>query len=215
MKLEKGSKLVLIGDSITDTERARPIGEGLSGALGRGYVSNIDALLGAVNPELAIRVVNQGTSGNTVRDLKARWQTDLLDLKPDWVSIMIGANDVWRQFDLPLHKEIHVLPEEYEATLDELVARTLPAVKGLVLMTPFYIEPRQQDAMRARMDTYGGIVRKLAQKHNTLLADTQAAFDAALQTYYPATLGWDRVHPNHIGHMILARTFLQTVGFAW
>ena len=61
----------------------------------------VDALLGAVYPERMIRVINMGVSGNTTRDLKARWQTDVLDLKPDWLSIMIGANDVWRQYDSP------------------------------------------------------------------------------------------------------------------
>ena len=215
MKLEAGSTLVMIGDSITDTERARPVGEGLFGAQGKGYVAYVDALLGAVYPELGIRVVNMGVSGNTVRDLKARWQTDVLDLKPDWLSIMIGDNDVWRQFDLPWQKEIHVSPEEYEAILDELMTRTLPMVKGVALMTPFYIEPNRQDAMRTRMDEYGAIVKNLAEKHGTLFVDTQAAFDQALQTYYPATLSWDRVHPNHIGHMILARAFLQALNFAW
>jgi lysophospholipase L1-like esterase len=215
MKIEAGSKLVMIGDSITDTERSRPIGEGLFGATGKGYVGYVDALLGAAMPQAGIRVINMGISGNTARDLKARWQTDVLDLKPDWVSIMIGDNDVWRQFDLPRQPETHVLPDEYERTLEQLVVETLPAVKGLILMTPFYIEPNRQDAMRARMDEYGAIVRTLAEKHKTLFVDTQAAFDTALQTYYPATLGWDRVHPNHIGHMILARAFLQTVGFEW
>ena len=100
-------------------------------------------------------MVNMGGSGNTVRDLKNRWQTDALDLKPDWISIMIGDNDVWRQFDSPLQPAGHVLPDEYEATLNALVAETLPRVQGLVLMTPFYIEPNPQDAMRARMDEYG------------------------------------------------------------
>ena len=57
--------------------------------------------LGAVYPERMIRVINMGVSGNTTRDLKARWQRDVLDLKPDWLSIMIGANDVWRQYDSP------------------------------------------------------------------------------------------------------------------
>ncbi len=95
------------------------------------------------------------------------------------------------------------------------MARTQPTVKGMVLMTPFYIEPNRQDAMRARMDQYGAVVRELAQSHNTLFVDTQAAFDAALAHYYPATLAWDRVHPTHIGHMVLARAFLNAVGFAW
>ena len=79
MKLQQNAKLVLIGDSITDAERQRPNGEGLFGALGRGYVSQVDALLQAAYPERLIRVVNQGESGNTVRDLKNRWRRDVLE----------------------------------------------------------------------------------------------------------------------------------------
>ena len=37
--------------------------------------------------------------------------TDVLDLKPDWLSIMIGINDVWRQFDNPTEPELHVYPD--------------------------------------------------------------------------------------------------------
>jgi lysophospholipase L1-like esterase len=72
MKLQNGQKLLFIGDSITDCDRGKPAGEGLFGALGKGYVSYVDALLQAVYPELGIRVVNKGISGNTVRDLKGR-----------------------------------------------------------------------------------------------------------------------------------------------
>ena len=180
MKIRKNSKLVMVGDSITDAGRAQPVGEGMGEALGRGYVALVDALLGASYPELGIRVVNMGTSGNTVRDLKARWQRDALDLKPDWLSIMIGINDVWRQFDSPRQPEIAVPLQEYAQTLEALVARALPTVQGLVLMTPFYIEPNRSDAMRARMDEYGLAVKQLAEKHGTLFVDTQAAFDAVL-----------------------------------
>jgi len=213
MKIAANSKLVFIGDSITDCERARPVGEGLFGAIGKGYVALVDATLGAVCPEKNIRVVNMGCSGNTVRDLKSRWQTDVIALKPDWLSIMIGINDVWRQFDLPRQEEIHVGPEEYAATLDELVAKTKPLVKGLVLMTPYYLEPNRRDGMRARMDEYGRLVKKIAGKRGTVLVDTQAAFDKVLKHLYPATLGWDRVHPTTVGHMVMARAFLAGVGF--
>ncbi len=215
MKLDKHSKLVMIGDSITDAGRAQPAGEGLFDALGRGYVSLVDALLGAAYPDSGIRVVNMGTGGNTVRDLEARWQTDVLDKRPDWLSVMIGANDIWRQFDSPRQPEGHVLPDEYERTLDGLIALTLPLVKNIVLMTPFYIEPNRADLMRARTDEYGAIVRHLSEKHGTLFVDTQAAFDVVLTTYYPATLAWDRVHPNQTGHMVLARAFLAAVDFNW
>ena len=215
MKIARGGKLVMIGDSITDAGRAQPVGEGLSEAVGRGYVCYVDALLGAACPDLAIRIVNMGTSGNTVRDLKVRWRRDVLDQRPDWLSVMIGINDVWRQFDLPRQTEIHVALEEYEQTLDELVAAARPGLKGLVLITPYFIEPDRQDPMRARMDQYGAAVRRLAGKHGAILVDTQAAFDEALGHYHPMTLAWDRVHPNPIGHMILARAFLKAIGFEW
>lgn len=203
----------MIGDSITDCGRAQPVGEGNS--LGSGYVSIISAMLGAVYPEQRIRVVNVGTSGHTVTELKARWKRDVIDLKPDWLSVMIGINDVWRQFDMPLRKELHVPLSEYEKTLDALVAKTVRTVKGIVLMTPYYIEPIRQDAMRAKMDQYGEAVKRIAKKRGTLFVDTQAAFNAVLKYQHPNALAWDRVHPNLTGHAVIAKAFLDAVGFKW
>lgn len=216
MQLQKGQKLLFIGDSITDCERARPAGEGLFGALGKGYVSLVDALLQAVYPELGIRVVNVGNSGNNVVDLSRRWQEDVIDRKPDWLSIMIGTNDVWRQYDSPFITESHVYKDEYEATLRKLVAETKPLLKGgLVLMTPFYLESNEKDAMRSTMDEYGAIVRRVAEDNGCLFVDTQAAFNEVLKELYSATLAWDRVHPSQAGHAVLARAFLNKVGFQW
>lgn len=214
MKIAPGSRLVMIGDSVTDCNRARPVGDGSADALGDGYVAEINALLLATLPELGIRITNMGVGGNTVRDLAARWETDVLALKPDWLSVMIGINDVWRQFD-PLRQAEGVPPAEFARTCDALLARTRPQLQGLVLMTPYYIEPLKTDAMRRRMDEYGAIVRQLAVKHAAGCVDTQAAFDRVLAHHDSTVFSSDRVHPNRIGHMVLARAFLEAVGFAW
>jgi lysophospholipase L1-like esterase len=205
----------MIGDSITDCDRARPIGEGLFDALGTGYVSLVDGLLMARYPAHGIRVVNMGLSGNIIRDLQGRWQSDVLDLQPDWLSICIGINDVWRHFDTPLQSEGHVSLEEFTRILETLVRTTHPRLKGLILMTPYFIEPNRADGMRAMMDDFGAVVRQLADTHAALLVDTQAAFDAALQHLHPMALAWDRVHPTRTGHMILTRAFLQAIGYEW
>jgi lysophospholipase L1-like esterase len=215
MLLQKNDKLVMIGDSITDCGRKKPEGEGRNDALGNGYVSLVNAFLQAFYPHLGIRVINMGISGNTVRNLKERWQTDVIDLKPDWLSIMIGINDVWRQYDVPQIVEKHVYIEEYEQTLNELVTQTKPMLKGLILMTPYYIEPNPHDPMRATMDKYGKVVKKIAERHGAIFIDTQEAFEPVLKHIYPATLAWDRVHPNMTGHMTLARAFLNAIGFSW
>lgn len=213
MKIQKNSKLVMIGDSITDCERARPVGEGLFGALGKGYVAIVDAMFTAGCPDSHIRVVNMGVGGNTVRDLKNRWDSDVVEISPDWLSIMIGINDVWRQFDSTLNKEIQVMPDEFRSTLVELVARIRPRLKGLVMMTPYFIEPNRKDPMRMRMDEYGAIIKQVARAHDAILVDTQAAFDAALKGVYQQSLAWDRIHPGLPGHMIIALAFLRAVGF--
>lgn len=215
LRIPAHAKLVMIGDSITDCERARPVGEGLFGATGKGYVTMVDALLATAYPERAIRVVNMGTGGNTVRDLSARWAADVLGLSPTWLSVMIGINDVWRQFDCPRQSEWHVPPEEYEATLQRLLAQVRPQLQGLVVLSPFMIEPSRQDAMRARMDSYGAICRRLALAQDAIFVDVQAAFDRMLVHQHAMNLAWDRIHPTQTGHLVIARAFLDAVGYAW
>lgn len=215
MLIEPNSKLLFIGDSITDCGRERPVGEGSDGGLGNGYVSLIDGLLNATLPQALLRVINTGISGNTVRDLKGRWQTDVLNLKPDWLSVMIGINDVWRHFDTHLRSELQVPHDEYAQTLDELVGTTITRVEGLVLMTPYFIEPNRSDPMREMMDLYGGTVREIAEQHGAIFVDTQAAFDEVLEKVHPYALAEDRVHPNLSGHFVLARAWLKAVEYSW
>jgi lysophospholipase L1-like esterase len=207
-------KLLIIGDSVTDAGR-KPAGEGLFDAVGKGWVALVDGFLSNIYPQLQIRVVNKGNSGNNTRDLKKRWQEDVMNGNPQWVAVFIGVNDVWRQFDVPRIKEDAVPLDEYERNLEGLITATLPSVKGMILMTPFYMEPNKSDRMRAVMDRYGAVVKKLATKYKTRFVDTQAAFDGLMPFHYPATIAWDRIHPNHIGTMALARAFLNSVGFDW
>ncbi len=215
MLIETGSKLLMIGDSITDSDRARPVGEGLFASVGNGYVGLVSALIGAVYPERRIRVINMGVSGNTVKDLEARWKTDVIELDPDWLSIMIGVNDVWRQFDSPFQTETHVLPQEYEDILEKLVRETKTRLKGLVLMSPFYIEPLREDAMRRTVDIYGSIARKIAKQNDAIFVDIQSVFDDLLKFGHSSQYSWDRVHPVLSGQMAIAKAFLDKLGFEW
>ena len=154
-----------------------------------------------------------GIGGNQCRDLEARWQTDVFDQNPDWVSVLIGINDVWRQFDSPEIKEQHVSPEDFRACYERLIQSTLPRVKGMILMTPYFMEPNTADPMRARMDEYGAIVKELAAKYHLTLVDLQAGWDKLFQHMHPMNIAWDRVHPNQIGCMYIAKQFLAAVGF--
>ena len=201
--------LLFIGDSITDCGRDRPVGQRWN-SLGEGYVSFVDSMLGAAMPETHVRVLNTGISGNRVTDLEARWKSDVLDLEPNWLSLMIGINDVWRQFDAESGAE-QVGPEQYELVYRSVLAKTRPQLDGLVLMTPYFLETNREDPMRVKMDAYGAITKKLAADFDAISVDTQAAFDHYLAHQPTQSLCADRVHPNGVGHMILARAFLSAV----
>lgn len=215
MLIEPGSKLVMIGDSITDCGRARPVGVAQNEGLGNGYVSLVHAFLTATYPGHKIQVLNTGVGGNIVQDLAARWQTDVLDLRPDWLSVKIGINDVWHKFNLLYKPDWEAALQTYTSTYEALLQKTRPQLKGLILMSPYYIEPDRHEPMRAMMDRFGAAVRTLADKYQAVFVDTQVAFDTAMQDIPPLALAEDQVHPGLVGHAILARAFLTAIGYEW
>lgn len=213
MIFEKYDRIVFTGDSVTDAGRAYPVGEGLFENVGRGYVRVIENMLAAYYPEIPVRVTNTGISGNTSRDLSARFDNDVVALKPDWVSICIGINDVWRQFDCPAMPDVQVLPDEYEINLEQMVDKVKNQVKGIFLLSPFIIEPNREDKMRARMDEYVAINERLAKKHNCIFVNFQKMYDRYCKIHHSSYIAWDRIHPNQIGATLMAREFLKYCDF--
>lgn len=208
MKILPSSRVLLLGDSVTDCGRARPVGEAPDG-LGDGYVRMVDALLRTIHPTHDLTVLNLGVSGDTVRDLAARWDRDVIALQPDWLTVLIGINDVWRVFHEVPERRVEAVPaDEFERTYDALLARTKPQLRGLVLLTPFHLQPDRADPMRSRMDVHGAVVRRLAARHGAELVDLQAVFDAALRKHDYRELAGDRVHPTELGHGLIARALL-------
>ncbi|GJM75688.1 hypothetical protein HMSSN036_79040 [Paenibacillus macerans] len=95
MIFKENDVVLFQGDSITDCGRNYED----SASLGFGYPLMVASRLGYLFPEKNLVFVNRGISGNRAIDLKNRWDRDCLDLKPTWVSILIGINDTWRRYD--------------------------------------------------------------------------------------------------------------------
>ena len=211
MKLKKDDVLVFAGDSITDQGRAIPDGEGSSHTSnwGRGYVNLVGGYLGAEYPQLRIRVINQGISGNQSADLLARWDQDILSPNPTWVVIFVGINDVWRKFDSPYQYETHVTPQTYENNLVTMVEKTLPTTGNIIFMTPYMIESNPADEMRQEMLLFCDVCKKVAARYDLPCLDLQAGFDKLLECTHPMYYGWDRIHPSIVGHTMISNTLLR------
>lgn len=214
MIFENGDRIVFAGDSVTDMGSCQPIGESsFEDRMGKSYVRIIKNLLSVYYPERIIRVTNSGTSGNTSRDLLERYERDVISLNPTWVSVCIGINDVWRQFDSPETPEYSVLPNEYEKNVETMILKAKDKAKGIFILSPYYIEPNKTDRMRKRMDEYGKICKMLSEKYACTFVDFQRLYDDYCKLHHSSYIAWDRVHPNQIGATLMAREFLKHCEF--
>lgn len=197
----------MIGDSITDCGR-----RGDFAPYGNGYVSLVHAFITARHPELGLTFENRGIGGDTVRHLAARWEDDAIALKPDWLSVKIGINDVWRAFRGKPDEAVP--PEEFEATLRGLLQRAVDE-NGcrLIILEPYVIEKDQANEQLVRTRELGQIARTLAGEFGAINVRTQEAFDAVLQHSRPEDWAADKIHPNLAGHAVIAQAFLREIGF--
>ena len=87
------------------------------------------------------------------------------------------------------------------------------SVKGIFILSPYYMEPNRRDAMRARMDEYVEICRKLAEEYGCRFVDFQKMYEEYCSIRHSSRIAWDRVHPNQIGATLMARAFLDQCDF--
>jgi lysophospholipase L1-like esterase len=214
-QFKKGSRLLFQGDSITDMKWGRNQKD-RNHYLGHSYVYLIAARLGVDMPEAKLDVYNRGMSGHKVRDLKARWQKDAIDMKPDWLSILIGINDVGRTVNKD--KGMKEWEADYRFILD--VSRKANADLRLVLLDPFVLASgglANQSSFKAKRDIVDKlceIVPRLAKDYGAVHVKTQEIFDKAARKVSPEQWIWDGVHPLPQGHELIARNWLQAVSEA-
>jgi len=141
----KNPLILFQGDSITDAERNREE----PWSLGTGYALMIAGWFQALFPEINGVFLNRGVGGDRVVDLKARWQEDCLDLKPDLVSIMIGINDCWGRYSY----NTTVPVEEFEADYRAILRQTKEALAAeFDLCEPFVLPV--MEARKSGMKTW-------------------------------------------------------------
>lgn len=204
--IAKNSLVLFQGDSITDAGRNRADPNGL----GNGYAMLAAALFQALHPERNVRFLNRGISGNRAKDLRNRWTEDCIDLRPDWVSIMIGINDTWRRFDSNDPTSV----EAYETALRAILERTRDEIGArLVLVEPFVLpHPEDRKAWRGDLDGRIGAVHRLAKEFGAVLVPMDRIFADNCRDVEPRFWAEDGVHPSMPGHGLIAYSWMKAVG---
>ncbi len=210
-RIQDGQCVVFIGDSITDAGRRAE-----HAPFGWGYVKLAIDLITARYPERNITYFNEGIGGNTVADLHARWEQDCLSHDPDWVTCMIGINDLHRVLRAD---ETGVPVDRYEQLYREILTQLKDRTgASVVLLDPFYICTREEageweNQVLDLLAEYIAVVDKLAGEFEALHVRTHELFQRQLKHRPAETFCPEPVHPNPTGHMVIAHGLLEVLGW--
>jgi lysophospholipase L1-like esterase len=201
------------GDSITDANRVDEDDGGRGSSLfGYGYplLFASDYLK---NKAGEYEFINRGVSGDRIVDLYARIKDDIINLKPDVMSILIGVNDVWHE----LNNENGVAAPKYEKIYDMLIAEIkeeLPDIR-IVILEPFVLKGEgtsmYYDEFRSELKLRGEAARRVADKHGLVFVSLQDKFDKAAAEVSPEYWTTDGVHPTAAGHQLIKEALAEGV----
>lgn len=220
------------GDSITDCGRYRKatdtkqetIGIFRDGklfkkitALGDGYPAMVTAELKNKCPG-KYKYINKGVGGDRITDIYARIEREIIAVKPDYMSILVGVNDVWRTFDSGYGTGTKRFEKVYDMLLEDTLTE-FPDVK-IMVMGPYVLhgpaadntpeQPNRFAEFSAAVAEMADIAKKLADKYGCAYIDLQAMFDEAVKTTPASEFTGDGVHPTAKGHELIKNEWLKT-----
>ena len=190
--------ILFIGDSVTDCGRR----DDPPDYLGDGYVRLIAERL----PDR--RAINVGISGNRVVNLRDRWHIDVVEQKPEILSVYIGINDTWRRYDDHDRTTTESFEADYRACLADL-----GGASALILVEPFVLPvTEEQEIWHEDLDGKRAVVARLAAEFGAGFVPLQSILAAAAEDHGAATLAPDGVHPTELGHRMIADAWLEVAG---
>lgn len=201
-------RILFQGDSITDCRRNRE--DSPFHILGAGYAFMSAGKLGYDNPG-EYEFINRGIGGNRITDVYARMKCDIINLKPDYMSILIGVNDVWHE----VTKNDGVSEKRFEKVYDMLIKDILEELPNLKIMIlePFVLKGEATSGnweyFNCEVRKRAEVSRKIADKYNLKFVPLQDKFDEALKIHEEPYWTIEGVHPTEKGHYIIMKEWLK------
>lgn len=196
-----------MGDSITDCEY-----RGVAQPLGYGFVQLAASLINVAQPNMEVQIVNRGNSGDTIVDLKARWEEDVIQEKPDTLYIMIGVNDVVNRYNEE-KRHLAVDDETYGSAYRELVRTTVDRIAPrIILLEPTCLELPPDEAPNRELGRLSEIVGEVGAEFGLDVLPIYQRLSLVVSKGW--SRGWytDPTHPYFSGHLLVALTIMEHLG---
>lgn len=200
--------LLFQGDSITDANRNRDH----DSHLGCGYAMLTGSQLMYDHPG-ELRCLNLGVSGDRITDVYARIKEDIINLKPDYMTFLIGFNDVSHELTMQCGLSTEKFEMIYCMMIDEIKA-ALPEIK-IIILEPFVLKgpstERLWEAFDREVKKNAAAAKRVAEKYGLPFVALQDKFDAACKLADNAWWSGDGVHPSFAGHQLITNELLPVL----
>lgn len=202
--VQTGEKLAFLGDSIT-------AGGGDYGYYCRLVIHGLKKHGVDTAPG-----VFAGIPGNTSADMLARLDQDVLAHKPDWVILAAGVNDIWHGDPTVKIGVFQPKPgmgvglEDYRNNVTTIADRCAAAGANLVLTTITPILEDPQFKLNIKAQAYNAFLHDLAKERKLRIAPLHE--DMFAEIAKGTRLTSDGVHPTEVGHRLMAKGILHTLG---
>jgi lysophospholipase L1-like esterase len=161
-------------------------------------------------PHLNVQVRNAAVSGSTCHDVAGRLQDVVLPLKPDWVLMTLGGNDV--------HHGIE--PAEFQAVLAEYATRlhaehgTRTVFLGAYCDAPHAPSKMTWERIGGHYEAFDELAAEHDYVHSLILWDVLSRQAGALaeQWEHHTMFSGPDAHWNAVGHRLIAMEVLRAFG---
>lgn len=197
------------GDSITDAGRDR----NNDNYRGNGYPTLVAGRVGADHPG-EFRFLNRGVSGDRVVDIDSRIKKDIINLKPDYLTILIGINDVWHELGESRNGVDNEKFYRVYSSIIEEVKRMCPGIK-IFILEPFVLEAQATEGkwhiFKSETVLRAKTAKRVAEENGLVFIPLQEVFDEAAKKAEPSYWLLDGVHPSAMGHELIARKVAEAL----
>jgi lysophospholipase L1-like esterase len=201
MKFKKNDTICFLGDSITADGK---------------WIREICEILIQNYSDERIKIINCGVPGDAADRALFRLYLDCLKHFPNYVVIMFGMNDIRRELyllgDNQAERQQYI--DIHKNSTEALIIKCQANGAEVILCTPTpYDEVQVNDIPNLSCNIGVGKcsenIKMLSEKYHCTVVDFNGIMQKEIAT--KVIINPDRVHPNALGHHIMAQIFLNTL----
>lgn len=198
--LKKDSKVLFIGDSITDVKFNFRFMHKIKGR--NIYALQLKKRFKKYSKDIKVDI--KGIASNRTYHLYDRLTADCINLKPDVIIMLIGVNDAWENYGPENYPPLLRPMEPHMREIYRRIRAELPDTQVLYLM-PFLIDAVEEKLpFHKTLDEFREVLKGLAEENGALVLDLQQVFYDEQKNTDPKKLAVDGIHPTNLGHKVMA-----------